>query len=79
MDEFVWDLGSSMVLIHCFIELEFRITRQRCYWLRGAVVNQEDLYQALKNGQIAAAGLDVTTPEPLPINHPLLTLNNCGE
>lgn len=44
---------------------------------RGAVVNQEDLYEALKNGQIAAAGLDVTTPEPLPTDHPLLTLNNC--
>lgn len=44
---------------------------------RGAVVNQEDLYEALKNGQIAAAGLDVTSPEPLPTNHPLLTLKNC--
>ncbi|KAM9850247.1 glyoxylate reductase/hydroxypyruvate reductase [Aulostomus maculatus] len=44
---------------------------------RGAVVNQEDLYQALASGQIAAAGLDVTTPEPLPTNHPLLTLKNC--
>ncbi|XP_020516926.2 glyoxylate reductase/hydroxypyruvate reductase [Labrus bergylta] len=44
---------------------------------RGAVVNQEDLYEALTSGQIAAAGLDVTTPEPLPTNHPLLTLNNC--
>ncbi|PWA23566.1 glyoxylate reductase/hydroxypyruvate reductase [Gambusia affinis] len=44
---------------------------------RGAVVNQEDLYEVLKSGQIAAAGLDVTTPEPLPTNHPLLTLKNC--
>ncbi|XP_054890671.1 glyoxylate reductase/hydroxypyruvate reductase [Poeciliopsis prolifica] len=44
---------------------------------RGAVVNQEDLHEALKSGQIAAAGLDVTTPEPLPTNHPLLTLKNC--
>lgn len=44
---------------------------------RGAVVNQEDLYEALRSGQIAAAGLDVTTPEPLPTNHPLLTLKNC--
>ncbi|XP_072452880.1 glyoxylate reductase/hydroxypyruvate reductase isoform X2 [Notamacropus eugenii] len=44
---------------------------------RGDVVNQEDLYQALANGQIAAAGLDVTTPEPLPTNHPLLSLKNC--
>lgn len=48
-------------------------------FLRGAVVNQEDLYEALTTGQIAAAGLDVTTPEPLPTNHPLLTLKNCGE
>ncbi|MEE6510877.1 hypothetical protein FKM82_031213 [Ascaphus truei] len=44
---------------------------------RGTVVNQEDLYQALSKGQIAAAGLDVTTPEPLPTNHPLLSLKNC--
>lgn len=46
---------------------------------RGGVVNQEDLYQALSTGQIAAAGLDVTVPEPLPTNHPLFTLKNCGE
>ncbi|CAL8267033.1 unnamed protein product [Boreogadus saida] len=44
---------------------------------RGTVVNQEDLYQALSTGQIAAAGLDVTAPEPLPTDHPLLTLKNC--
>ncbi|NXQ00058.1 GRHPR reductase, partial [Vidua macroura] len=44
---------------------------------RGAVVNQEDLYEALAQGQIAAAGLDVTTPEPLPTDHPLLSLRNC--
>ncbi|XP_004874633.1 glyoxylate reductase/hydroxypyruvate reductase isoform X3 [Heterocephalus glaber] len=44
---------------------------------RGDVVNQDDLYQALASGQIAAAGLDVTTPEPLPTEHPLLTLKNC--
>ncbi|KAI7811183.1 glyoxylate reductase/hydroxypyruvate reductase b [Triplophysa rosa] len=44
---------------------------------RGGVVNQEDLYEALSTGQIAGAGLDVTTPEPLPTNHPLFTLKNC--
>lgn len=44
---------------------------------RGAVVNQEDLYKALSSGEIAAAGLDVTSPEPLPTDHPLLTLKNC--
>ena len=35
------------------------------------------IFQALKSGQIAAAGLDVTTPEPLPLDHPLLKLPNC--
>lgn len=47
--------------------------------VRGGVVNQEDLYEALSTGQIAGAGLDVTVPEPLPTNHPLFTLKNCGE
>merc|ERR1712150_129043 len=44
---------------------------------RGPVVNQEDLYEALVSGEILAAGLDVTSPEPLPTDHPLLTLSNC--
>ena len=44
---------------------------------RGGVVNQADLYEALKTGVIAAAGLDVTTPEPLPVNNELLGLDNC--
>lgn len=47
--------------------------------VRGGVVNQEDLYDALSTGQIAAAGLDVTVPEPLPTTHSLFTLKNCGE
>ncbi|KAK7097407.1 hypothetical protein V1264_004393 [Littorina saxatilis] len=44
---------------------------------RGGVVQQDDLYQALVSGEIGAAGLDVTTPEPLPTDSPLLTLDNC--
>src|SRR5205814_3566807 len=44
---------------------------------RGPVVDAAALYDALKNGVIAAAALDVTEPEPLPGNHPLLTLPNC--
>jgi len=43
---------------------------------RGGVVDQDALLAALREGQIAAAGLDVTVPEPLPSNHPLLTLPN---
>lgn len=44
---------------------------------RGGTVDQDALYSALAEGQIGAAGLDVTTPEPLPSNHPLLSLPNC--
>lgn len=44
---------------------------------RGGVVNQEDLYTALVTGEILAAGLDVTVPEPLPTDSKLLTLKNC--
>ena len=44
---------------------------------RGPVVDQEALYAALKQGQIAAAGLDVTTPEPLPVDNPLFSLPSC--
>ena len=44
---------------------------------RGGIVNQPDLYEALSSGIIAAAGLDVTSPEPLPVSDALLTLDNC--
>lgn len=44
---------------------------------RGLCVDQDDLYEALKSGKIAAAGLDVTTPTVLPADHKLYTLSNC--
>ncbi len=43
---------------------------------RGGVVDTQALYEALRDGTIAAAGLDVTEPEPLAREHPLLTLPN---
>ena len=43
---------------------------------RGPVVDQRALYAALKAGSIGGAGLDVTDPEPLPANDPLLELDN---
>jgi len=43
---------------------------------RGAVIETQALYLALKDRQIAAAALDVTDPEPIPANHPLLSLEN---
>jgi D-3-phosphoglycerate dehydrogenase / 2-oxoglutarate reductase len=43
---------------------------------RGAVVDTDALVAALREGQIAGAGLDVTDPEPLPAGHPLFDLEN---
>lgn len=43
---------------------------------RGPVVDQLALYEALVNGTISAAALDVTDPEPLPSSDPLLQLPN---
>uniref|UniRef100_A0A8C0G3Q7 Glyoxylate reductase/hydroxypyruvate reductase n=1 Tax=Chelonoidis abingdonii TaxID=106734 RepID=A0A8C0G3Q7_CHEAB len=43
---------------------------------RGAVVDHDALVEALQNGIIKAAALDVTNPEPLPRDHPLLKLKN---
>ena len=43
---------------------------------RGSVVDQDALVAALTEKQIAAAFLDVTTPEPLPANHALWSLDN---
>lgn len=43
---------------------------------RGSVVEQDALIRALRDKQIGGAFLDVTTPEPLPADHPLWTLDN---
>lgn len=44
---------------------------------RGGVVDQAALYDALRSKRIFAAALDVTDPEPLPMDSPLLELENC--
>src|SRR5688572_1900052 len=43
---------------------------------RGPIVDHDAIYEALKERRIFAAGLDVTEPEPLPLDSPLLTLDN---
>ena len=44
---------------------------------RGPIVDAQALYAALRDKVIAGAALDVTDPEPLPADDPLLTLDNC--
>ena len=44
---------------------------------RGPVVDPDALVRALRDGEIFAAGLDVTEPEPLPVDHPLVSLPSC--
>jgi glyoxylate reductase len=43
---------------------------------RGSIVDNMALYEALRASKIGFAALDVTEPEPLPADHPLLTLSN---
>lgn len=43
---------------------------------RGGIVQEDALYEALKNNVIWAAGSDVFVQEPVPVDHPLLTLKN---
>jgi phosphoglycerate dehydrogenase-like enzyme len=57
-----------------FNEAVFRALRKTTYFInvsRGALVDQVALARALKEGWIRGAGLDVTTPEPLPPEDPL--------
>lgn len=80
---------SDFITIHCALTPEtrnlfnaaaFRKMKKSAVLVntsRGGTVDQDALYDALKNGEIAAAGLDVTVPEPLPPDHKLLTLPNC--
>ncbi len=42
---------------------------------RGGIINEHDLYEALKSGKVAGAALDVFEKEP-PVDNPLLTLDN---
>jgi glycerate dehydrogenase len=45
---------------------------------RGPIVNEADLAEALKDGQIAAAGLDVLCVEPMEKDNPLLAIKDSG-
>lgn len=64
---------------HLIGERELRLMKRDSILVniaRGGVVDTQALTQALAEGWIAGAGLDVTDPEPLPRNHPLLAMPN---
>lgn len=64
---------------HLFSDAQFRLMKPSSILIntaRGAIVDSEALRRALTSGQIAGAALDVTSPEPIPLDSPLLTLNN---
>jgi glyoxylate reductase len=80
---------SDFVSLHTVLSPETKglMNAQRLGWMkptavlintsRGPVVDSMALVDALKAGTIAAAALDVTDPEPLPAEHPLVGLDNC--
>ncbi|HSL98438.1 MAG TPA: D-glycerate dehydrogenase [Candidatus Deferrimicrobiaceae bacterium] len=81
--------AADLVTLHVNLNDQTRglINAERLGWMkptavlvntsRGPVVDTVALYEALRNGVIGAAALDVTDPEPLPADHPLLSLDNC--
>lgn len=43
------------------------------------LIDQDALIDALREKRIRGVGLDVMTPEPLPLNNPLMTMENAGK
>ena len=80
--------NSDFVSLHCAVTPQttgmigaeqFKMMKPTAYFIntaRGKIVRQKDLVEALENGEIAGAALDVFWNEPLPANHPLLKMSN---
>lgn len=80
---------ADIISLHCpltsdtedLINEEFIEKMERPFILintaRGACVNEKALYQGLKTDKVISAGLDVTNPEPMPKNSPLLKREDC--
>ncbi len=80
---------SDFVTLHCPLNAEtYHLISERALQrmkptailinaARGPVVDTAALVRALSEGWIRAAALDVTDPEPIPPDHPLVSLPNC--
>jgi phosphoglycerate dehydrogenase-like enzyme len=87
LDELLAD--SDFVSLHApatpetrgmFDSARFRQMKRGAYFIntaRGALVNEEDLIEALKSATIAGAAVDVYTKEPVPPDNPLRSAPNC--
>ncbi len=79
---------SDFITLHCQLtpETQGMIGRRELTWMkptaflinlaRGAVVNESELVQALREGTIAGLGTDVYAHEPPPLDHPFFTMEN---
>ncbi|MBV9579518.1 MAG: D-glycerate dehydrogenase, partial [Chloroflexi bacterium] len=64
---------------HMFSDEQLRLMKSSAYLInvaRGGLVDQQAIYAACRDGQIAGAALDVTDPEPMAADDPLLRLPN---
>ncbi|MFN0172451.1 MAG: NAD(P)-dependent oxidoreductase, partial [Bryobacteraceae bacterium] len=80
---------SDVVSLHCPLtpETSGLINRERLGWMkrdafllntsRGPLIVDQDLADALNEGRLAGAGLDVLSAEPPPADNPLLSARNC--
>lgn len=72
-------LPDTEETIGMFDEELFKAMSKKAYYInigRGKTTKMDDLIAALQNEEIAGAGLDVTTPEPLPSDNPLWDMKN---
>lgn len=78
-DVIVSFLPGTKATYHIYTKERFALMKKNALFLnggRGNAVDADVLYEVLGGHQIAAAGIDVTEPEPLPSEHPLWSLAN---
>jgi len=72
------DLNDSS--LHLMSDKEFSLMKSTAYIIntaRGPIIDEPALIKALQGKQIAGAGLDVFEHEPLPVDSPLRSMDNC--